>query len=44
MVETGLVTIIIVTTVCVTVVWQYMGVSENRGTLFWGPYTKDPPI
>ena len=20
----------------------YMGVSENRGTLFWGPYNKDP--
>ena len=19
-----------------------MGVSENRGTLFWGPYNKDP--
>ena len=19
-----------------------MGVSENRGTLLWGPYTKDP--
>ena len=22
----------------------YMGVSENRGTLFWGPYNKDPTI
>ena len=22
----------------------YMGVSENRGTLFWGPYSKDPTI
>ena len=21
-----------------------MGVSENRGTLFWGPYNKDPTI
>ena len=21
-----------------------MGVSENRGTLFWGPYNKDPSI
>ena len=21
-----------------------MGVSENRGTLFWGPYSKDPTI
>ena len=21
-----------------------MGVSENRGTLFWGPYNKDPAI
>ena len=21
-----------------------MGVSENRGTLFWGPFHKDPPI
>ena len=20
------------------------GVSENRGTLFWGPYNKDPTI
>ena len=22
----------------------YVGVAENRGTLFWGPYNKDPPI
>ena len=22
----------------------YMGVSEIRGTLFWGPYNKDPTI
>ena len=22
----------------------YLGVSENRGTLFWGPYEKDPTI
>ena len=22
----------------------HMGVSENRGTLFWGPYNKDPTI
>ena len=22
----------------------YMGVSENRDTLFWGPYNKDPTI
>ena len=22
----------------------YRGVSEYRGTLFWGPYTKDPMI
>ena len=21
-----------------------MGVSENEGTLFWGPYNKDPSI
>ena len=21
-----------------------MGVSENRGTLFWGPYNNDPTI
>ena len=21
-----------------------LGVSENRGTLFWGPYNKDPTI
>ena len=21
-----------------------MGISENRGTLFWGPYNKDPTI
>ena len=21
-----------------------MGVSENGGTLFWGPYNKDPTI
>ena len=21
-----------------------MGVSENRGTFFWGPYNKDPTI
>ena len=21
-----------------------MGVSENRGTLFWGPYNLDPTI
>ena len=21
-----------------------MGVPENRGTLFWGPYNKDPTI
>ena len=21
-----------------------MGVSENQGTLFWGPYNKDPTI
>ena len=22
--------------------FAHMGVSENRGTLFWGPYNKDP--
>ena len=22
----------------------HMGVSENRGTLFWSPYNKDPTI
>ena len=22
----------------------HMGVSEHRGTLFWGPYNKDPII
>ena len=22
----------------------YKGVSENRGTLFWGPFNKDPTI
>ena len=21
---------------------SYMGVSENRGASFWGPYNKDP--
>ena len=21
-----------------------MGVSQNRGTLFWGPYNKDPTM
>ena len=21
-----------------------LGVSENRGTLFWGPYNRDPTI
>ena len=24
--------------------WFYMGVSEIRGTLFWGPYNKAPTI
>ena len=24
--------------------YPYMGVSENRGTLFWSPYNKDPTI
>ena len=23
---------------------SYMGVSENRSTLFWGSYNKDPTI
>ena len=23
---------------------NYVGVSEIRGTLFWGPYNKDPTI
>ena len=23
---------------------EHMGVSENRGTLFWGPCNKDPTI
>ena len=23
---------------------SYLGVSENWGTLFWGPYKKDPTI
>ena len=23
---------------------QHLGISENRGTLFWGPYNKDPTI
>ena len=22
----------------------HMGVSENRGPLFWGPYNRDPTI
>ena len=22
----------------------HMGVSENRGTLFWGPYNEDPTL
>ena len=22
----------------------HLGVSENRGTLFWGPYNKDPSV
>ena len=26
------------------VVSAHMGVSENEGTLFWGPYIKDPTI
>ena len=24
--------------------WRYMGVSENRGALVWGPDNKDPTI
>ena len=27
-----------------TISGDYMGVSENRCTLFWGPHTKDPTI
>ena len=23
---------------------HHMGVSENEGILFWGPYNKDPTI
>ena len=24
--------------------WSYLGVSENLGVPFWGPYNKDPTI
>ena len=29
---------------CTRLCGRNMGVSENRGTLFWGPYNKDPTI
>ena len=35
---------VIVSSIVMLFVYAYLGLSENSGTLFWGPYNKDPTI